>query len=250
MYVQSNGFAGHSAWLGDDKELESYTFWSRFTVKQTYDELRPKRTFAPHVSNHKTRTGDWNADTAVHGPQSMQHGWEWYEMGFITCWNASGHLTLLCFDVPAKSQPVVQSVFCSQSVDTTCPYAVFAVVSDELLRLYDNSVWSIRNHISQWEARRSQETDYVLLHEIARHGVHVSETLIVAVRSLGAIRQHHDKFTTEKHLVSGNRKRRSWNAVGDDLEFQLRFLEGLMERSQANNARIQNEITLEYRKRD
>jgi hypothetical protein len=73
-------------------------------------------------------------------------------MGFVTCWNASGHLTLLCFDVPAKSQTVIQSVFCSQSVDTTCPHAVFAVISDELLRLYDNSVWSIRNHISQWEA--------------------------------------------------------------------------------------------------
>jgi hypothetical protein len=82
----------------------------------------------------------------------MQHGWEWYEMGFITCWNALGHLTLLCFDVPTKSQSVIQSMFSLQSVDTADPYAVFAVVSDELLRLYDNSVWSIRNHISQWEA--------------------------------------------------------------------------------------------------
>lgn len=82
----------------------------------------------------------------------MRHGWEWYEMGFVTCWNASGHLTLLCFDVPAKSQSVIQSMFGSQSVDTADPYAVFAVISDELLQLYDNSVWSIRNHISQWEA--------------------------------------------------------------------------------------------------
>jgi hypothetical protein len=126
--------------------------WSRFTIKQTYKELRPKRTFTPHVSNHKTRTDDWNTDIAVHGPQSMQHGWEWYEMGFVTCWNASGHLTLLCFDVPAKSQSVIQSNFSSQTIDTADPYAMFAVVSDELLRLYDNSVWSIRNHISQWEA--------------------------------------------------------------------------------------------------
>jgi hypothetical protein len=97
---------------------------------------------------------------------------------------------------------------------------------------------------AETKQRRSQETDYVLLHEIARHGVHVSETLSVAVRSLGAVRQHHDKFTSETHLVGGKGKRRSWNAVRDHLEFQLRFLEGLVERSQANNARIQNEITL------
>jgi hypothetical protein len=92
--------------------------------------------------------------------------------------------------------------------------------------------------------RRSQETDYVLLHEIARHGVHVSETLSVAVRSLGAVRQHHKKFTTERYLDGRKGKRRSWDALGDHLEFQLRFLEGLVERSQANTARIQNEITL------
>jgi hypothetical protein len=66
----------------------------------------------------------------------------------------------------------------------------------------------------------------------------------VAVRSLGAVRQHHDKFSTERHPVVGKSKRRSWNTAGDLLGFQLRFLEGLVERSRANNARIQNEITL------
>jgi hypothetical protein len=140
------------------RQVESLTascvlaLWSRFTVKQTYDELRPKRTFIPHVSSHKTRSDDCNADIAMHGPQSMQHGWEWYEMGFVTCWKASGHLTLLCFDMPTRSQAVIQSMLCSQHVDTACPYAVFSLISHELLRLYDNSVWSIRNHISQWEA--------------------------------------------------------------------------------------------------
>jgi hypothetical protein len=92
--------------------------------------------------------------------------------------------------------------------------------------------------------RRSLETDYVLLHEIARHGVHVNETLGVAVRSLCAVQQHHEKFSTERRLVSGSSTRRSWDAVGDHFKFQVRFLEGLVERSQANNARIQNEITL------
>lgn len=43
-------------------------------------------------------------------------------------------------------------MFGLQSVDTADPYAVFAVILDELLWLYDNSVWLIRNHISQWEA--------------------------------------------------------------------------------------------------
>lgn len=103
---------------------------------------------------------------------------------------------------------------------------------------------SVNSTDAETRQRRSQETDYVLLHEIARHGVHVSETLSVAVGSLGAVRQHHHRFSTERHLVDGKSKRRSWNAVEDHLDFQLRFLEGLVERSRANNARIQNEITL------
>jgi hypothetical protein len=82
------------------------------------------------------------------------------------------------------------------------------------------------------------------LHEIARHGVHVNETLKVAARSLSSIRQHHERSRVEIDLLSSKSKRRSWDTVGEHLEFQLRFLEGLAERSQANNARIQNEITL------
>ena len=94
------------------------------------------------------------------------------------------------------------------------------------------------------QQRRSQETDYVLLHEIARHGVHVRETLSVAIRSLDAIRQHHERFRANARLPSSNSKQGRWDKVGSRFEFQHRFLQGLLDRSEANNARIQNEITL------
>lgn len=246
MYLQSNGFSGYDIWLDQNEEVESYTYWSRFTVKQTYDKLKPKRTFTPHVSNHNSSPDNWHADIAIHGPQSTRHGWEWYEMGFFTYWNQSGLTTLLCFDLPARSQSDIQSMFGSQSIDRSCPYAMFSLISDALLRLYDDSVWSIRNHISQWEARRSQEIDYFLLHEIARHAVHVSETLNVTIQSLDAIRQHHERFRTNTDLALSNNGRRRWDKVGSRFEFQLRFLQGLLQRSEANNARIQNEITLAF----
>jgi hypothetical protein len=88
----------------------------------------------------------------MHGPHSVRHGWEWYEMGFFACWTPSGSVTLLCFDLPAKSQLEIQSMLCPQDVSHFCPYAVFSLVSDALLRLYDDSVWAVRDHISQWEA--------------------------------------------------------------------------------------------------
>lgn len=77
-----------------------------------------------------------------------------------------------------------------------------------------------------------------------RHGIHVKETLHAATRSLDAIRQHQEMFhNTTKH-VSDSREQRLSNIFGRRLEFQLRFLMGLLDRCEANNARIQNEITL------
>jgi hypothetical protein len=69
-------------------------------------------------------------------------------MGFFACWTQSGSVTLLCFDLPAKPQSDIQSMIWPQDVSGSCPYAVFSLVSDALLRLYDDSVWAIRNHIS------------------------------------------------------------------------------------------------------
>ncbi|CAI6342361.1 unnamed protein product [Periconia digitata] len=246
MSLQSNGFSGYEVSLGQNERVESYTLWSRFTVKQTYDTLKPKRTFTPHVSNHQSGTDGRDAEIIVHGPQSARYGWEWYEMGFIACWNPSGLVTLVCFDVPERMQSNFQSLFDANTVDTSSPHAVFSLVSDALLRVYDDSVWSLRNHISQWEARRAQETDYFLLHEIARHGVHVSETLRVAIQSLDAIMQHHEKFRMNVSLSHGKNQHSCWDKVESRLAFQLRFLQGLLERSEANNARIQNEITLAF----
>lgn len=114
--------------------------------------LKPKRTFTPHVSNHQSGTDGWDAEIIVHGPQSTRYGWEWYEMGFIACWNPSGLTTLVCFDVPERMRSYIQSLFNVNTVDSSSPYAIFSHVSEALLRLYDDSVWSIRNHISQWEA--------------------------------------------------------------------------------------------------
>ncbi|KAF2631393.1 hypothetical protein BU25DRAFT_454846 [Macroventuria anomochaeta] len=184
---------------------------SRFTVKQTYDKLQPKRTFTPHISNHHNSASECNADIAIHGPQSARHGWEWYEMGFFACWTKSGSVTLLCFDLPAKLRSDIQSMTWPQDVSLSCPYAVFPQVLDALLRLYDDSVWAIRNHISQWEARRLVDTDYFLLHEIARHGVHVSETLSVAIRSLDAMQHHHERFRANNDLARSKNGRRRWD---------------------------------------
>ncbi|KAF2625513.1 hypothetical protein BU25DRAFT_460243 [Macroventuria anomochaeta] len=131
MYLQPSGFCGYDVWLDKNEEVEFYTYWSRFTVKQMY-KLQPKRTFTPHISNHHNRVGNWNADFAIHGPQSTRHGWEWYEMGFFACWTQSGSLTLLCFDLPASvssSSSIWKYLLVHQGCTKPCATAATTLVS-------------------------------------------------------------------------------------------------------------------------
>ena len=82
------------------------------------------------------------------------------------------------------------------------------------------------------------------MHEIARHGVHVSETLSVAIQSLTAMQHHHERFGANRDLARSMNGLTPWDIVGSRFEFQLGILRSLLQRSEANNARIQNEITL------
>lgn len=120
-------------------------FWSRFVVKQTFEKLRLKRSFIQHSP---TSPQPAKPSLPIHNSRSIEHGWEWYEMGFFVQWKPA-NVTIFCFDLPQPFQITVQKAFISTSekADFSNPYAIFATIIYELLLVYDNSVWSIRNHI-------------------------------------------------------------------------------------------------------
>ena len=127
--------------------------WSRFIVKQTRQKLRPKRSFVRH--NLALEDLGPNAlSMPIHGTRSIQHGWEWYEMGFFVHWTPPHSTKILCFDLPDHLQAILQSALTSNldKIDFYNPYSVFSMLLYELLSLYDVSVWSLRNHICDWEA--------------------------------------------------------------------------------------------------
>lgn len=145
----------------------SIDHWSRFVVKQTHSRLRPMRSIArPSVTWEKLDIENgrlWNPTIPIHGPRSIQHGWEWYEMCFFVHWTPLS-TTIFCFDLPEPLQPTtVKSALTSnmEKIDFSDPYAVFSVLLYELVSLYDSSVWSIRNHICEWESVCLITTSYM-----------------------------------------------------------------------------------------
>ena len=75
-------------------------------------------------------------------------------MGFFVHWIPPHSTTLLCFDLLEHMKVSFQSALPSSisDPDLTDPYSVFGIVIYELLSLYNDSVWSLRNHICSVEA--------------------------------------------------------------------------------------------------
>lgn len=164
-------------------------------------------------------------------------------MTFFVHWRPPQSTTIICFDTPEKLQGLLGSALAhsGNEIDYIDPYSLFVTVIDQLLAMYDTSVWSMRNHVCTAEATRHQDSDYPLLHEMARHMIHVSETLAVALESVEGLGKQQEHFMIKQSLCTS-----LWNSTQDHLQFQNRMLRSLLQRSESNKARLQNEITLAF----
>ncbi|KEZ43830.1 hypothetical protein SAPIO_CDS3989 [Scedosporium apiospermum] len=111
----------------------------------------------------------------------------------------------------------------ASTIDFCDPYSVFDILLHEIVSL------------------RQEEPDYGLLHEIARHAIHVSETLTVASGSAKDLHQQHEDFTSLYVKDSSQ-----WRRHRSPLRFPQRILEALLARSESNKARLQTEIQLAF----
>lgn len=124
--------------------------WFRFLIKQTYKTLRPKRSFTEYNP----------AGVPIHGPKTILNGWEWFGMGFFLHWKPSQTTTVLCFDTLDKLQSLLGSASRWNGInfDTADPYSLLSPLMDQVIALYDESVWSMRNHVCAAEAVRFSES--------------------------------------------------------------------------------------------
>lgn len=77
---------------------------------------------------------------------------------------------------------------------------------------------------------------FTLLHEAARHAIHSSETLGVAVGTVSSLQ---DQISTAIRSTT-----EASESIRMHLNFQVRMLQNLLARAQSNKERLQNEIAL------
>jgi len=84
----------------------------------------------------------------------------WITMSFIAWWNTNQSL-VFCFGVPPEVQVNIESGIQrdSRQFNSHDPFALLAPVIDEMVSLFDQSVWRIRDQIRAVEVVRAIERE-------------------------------------------------------------------------------------------
>ena len=88
----------------------------------------------------------------THWSQHTGTGYTWFEMSFFGRWE-SGRCMILCVDTPDDfREQLEQSMNNEQEeLDLNDPFALHLPLMDQIIALYDRSVWSIRDLIRRVE---------------------------------------------------------------------------------------------------
>lgn len=158
---------------------------------------------------------------------------------------------MICFDIPLTLHDRLQTLFLSPSIipQLSDMYSLHVLVIDEIIKLFDKSVWSLRDIVRVTEMNRlgavQQEPNFPLLHDFARHTIHSSESLDVAIDTIAGILGQHEWFSdagrsyVDVDPIVSRRTRQH-------LRFQIQMMQSLRARSKANEARLRNEIDLAF----
>lgn len=133
-----------------------------------------------------------------------------------------------------------------KSTSLVDPYYIHVFIIEKVVDLQDEAVWKIRDLIRHVEKSRATpitlNADFSHLHDVARHSIHVLETLELASGLTSSIISHHEKYFSESLAANETLHR----LVSDRLFFYKEAIRGLRLRSISNRDRLQNEIQLMF----
>ncbi|KAK8041563.1 hypothetical protein PG994_014570 [Apiospora phragmitis] len=168
--------------------------------------------------------------------------YKWLKFNVFAYWKAaSNQMPILVFDVQPPYAEQMAELFTSLQTDETAdPFWVYVKLAGEIVRFQDTAVWAVGDHVrlieKEGKPEGKREPDYRRLHDLARHAIHVTETIDVALGTMHTILVHHEAVKTRLH------DDRTWQKVHNRLLFFRQMLEGLRCRFNSNEKRLLNEI--------
>ncbi|KAK5268244.1 hypothetical protein LTR99_003178 [Exophiala xenobiotica] len=125
----SNGYAGSASHIHQDGIKVIKTSWSKFLVKQLDSD-----------SLHPSKSDEW-------------YGYQWYEMCFYVYAVSDGATVVFCINTPPIFRDnlirALEANKCGLPTDASAFFQ--ATILAEVVKLYDTSIWTLRNHVRQLE---------------------------------------------------------------------------------------------------
>lgn len=175
--------------------------------------------------------------------------YEWNKLNIFTRWVASTSQTLvLLFDPNSPiRETILESLSKPNVIQLGIPFWVYSKILESVAHLEESAVWAIRNRVRAIETEVKTDTvprpDYRRLHDIARHAIHVTETLDVTVQNIESISKHHV-------IYMDSNPNDQYSAPDQDIRNRLAFfrdyIKNMRHRSTSNEKRLQNEIQLAF----
>ncbi|KAF2273333.1 uncharacterized protein EI97DRAFT_383950 [Westerdykella ornata] len=175
----------------------------------------------------------------------------WHEMTFCSRWTPEGCI-VLCMSASPRFQNLLRWSLTRMwsKVPPFEPYSLHVPIIEAVIAMQDLSVWSIRDAVRSVEkassicnCRIDTISNFLYLHETARHAIHSIETLSVTTKTLQAIRQ-------QILDLSGKGRSATRDSIGASyqlrvhIDLQIQMARNLLLRAHANKERLQNEIAL------
>ncbi|KAH7131009.1 hypothetical protein EDB81DRAFT_129965 [Dactylonectria macrodidyma] len=216
---KSNGYFGCETISDDLGGISAINSWARFFVK-LLDEKR-------------------------------QDKYKWYKLNAFIRWFASTQQTIiLIFDPPpAMKANIPTPILANPRLDHLLdPFWAYTHLVEDIVSMQNAAVWTMRNYVRNTEKNRMASMpptpNYITLHDISRHIIHVSETLDLAVKTVGNVLQQHTLLMDE--LITILPRKAAYRSVHERLLFLEHMFESLRCRSSSNKERLQNEIQLAF----
>ncbi|KAL8418315.1 hypothetical protein RB594_001792 [Gaeumannomyces avenae] len=184
-YRKAIGYFGREDSVNSEGRLTGISTWSRFTMKML------ERDKLGNIIYH------------------------WRKFNLCTRWLPNGRQAIIAFDPRPEVKEAVSGLL--EGLDTQLlqdPFWIFTVVGQEVLDSQHKAIWGMRGLVRDTEKKRERDNqtpmDFPKLHDLARHAIHISETMDLCALSMDEIISHQKQFWAARHRGGGSGAR-----VGD-----------------------------------
>ncbi|KAF2719093.1 hypothetical protein K431DRAFT_287120 [Polychaeton citri CBS 116435] len=176
------------------------------------------------------------------GRFAVTHRWD--KLMFFNFWRSPQCSLLLCFDLQPDMRDRAVSRLCHSStpLPADTAFSIQPLLLELVVKNFDRSVWSWRDAVREIELNRPVSgvqggKGYEHMHEIARHAIHCSEMLGVALTVSENLINEVNSYRVQSSEV---------RSIVGDLRFSRALLVSLHFLSKALEGRLQNEINLVF----